>query len=151
MRKHVKKHHSSDESAEKKLPQEKKYKCNHCSYATANQGNIAKHIIIHTGKSRIARKIYSQLLTISGERPFSCPICSYTSTRNDNIAAHAKRKHPEHQIHFKAKVKALVNRLPSDEYVCEKCGVRFTGLEQFTLHLATSDCVQADQEHNIAY
>jgi hypothetical protein len=57
-------------------PNEKKYKCNFCGYATNLSRDLRKHIMVHTG-----------------EKPYKCNFCDYESNQDCNLKTHIKRRH----------------------------------------------------------
>ncbi|XP_066976239.1 zinc finger protein 335-like isoform X1 [Macrobrachium rosenbergii] len=56
---------------QKHLPLEKIYRCDNCSYSTANKGALNQHMRVHTG-----------------EKPFACQFCEYRANQKSHISQH---------------------------------------------------------------
>ena len=52
---------------------EKSYQCNQCDFASAQAGNLGRHLKTH-----------------SGEKPFKCNQCEYASANAGNLGKHFK-------------------------------------------------------------
>ncbi|XP_055307955.1 zinc finger protein OZF-like [Sitodiplosis mosellana] len=72
------KNKKSNSSDDKKKPTEgranrKRHKCSLCEYVTVNKGDLARHMLRHTG-----------------ERPFPCSVCQKRFTRKQHLQSHMK-------------------------------------------------------------
>lgn len=82
------------------------HKCNVCSKAFVNMGDLSKHFIIHTGEGgaggdppraaeapRPAPRDAAPLHPAAGEKPFLCDKCGRGFNRVDNLRSHVKTVH----------------------------------------------------------
>ncbi|XP_064640018.1 ras-responsive element-binding protein 1-like isoform X2 [Lineus longissimus] len=114
------------------------YKCNMCSYASADKTTLIRHLRTH-----------------NGERPFQCKICDFAFTTKANCERHARKKH---KLETKDEIDTAVGYnqfiggdspvkqegdFASPDTVCKYCGIDFKFFRALKHHLRShSSCPQ---------
>ena len=80
---------------------DKRYKCDHCGYATKYKGNLKNHIRIHTGDKPYKcdhcpfatvykSSLKSHIRIHTGENPYKCDQCSYGTSFKNALQIHTR-------------------------------------------------------------
>ena len=75
---------------------EKPFGCSYCDYATAQPGDLNKHIMRRHKEHYVPKDPSKETIPIhpSGKR-FGCPHCEYRCTSNSDLKKHIGRRHKE--------------------------------------------------------
>ncbi|KAI1711557.1 zinc-finger double domain-containing protein [Ditylenchus destructor] len=109
---------------------EKPFKCNLCSYASNQKGNLLVHMQRHTGERPFKCDHFTYAATTkdtlqvhlrshTGEKPYKCDHCSFASVTQGRLTVH-ERKHTGEK-----------------PYKCDHCSFATVTQSGLTLHLRT--------------
>ncbi|XP_063694755.1 zinc finger protein 37A-like [Bolinopsis microptera] len=137
---------------------EKPYKCNECSYCSAQKGDLNRHMKTHTGERPYKCKECSYTCsdksslirhqhTHTGEKAYKCKECSYCSAQKSSLTAHMRTHTGEKpykckECSYTCSVKSNLNihqRTHTGEkpYKCNECSYTCSVKSNLNIHQRT--------------